>query len=107
MIKKSCPWCFEKTTLNQLGRRPVQKNDKWYQFSKSVQVCPYCAGPVKLGGNAIWFMALTAPIFLSVLIELLTGFNVLDRLGASEIGWVLFLFGCAATLYFSIFTKVE
>lgn len=107
MLKKTCPWCDEKATINQLGRRPIQKSPKWYQFSRSVQVCPYCAGAIKLGGKAFWFLVLALPSFLSFLMEIFVGFDLLDNLGATGIGWVLFLIGCVGTYFFSIFIKVE
>ena len=107
MLKKTCPWCGEKATFNQLGFRPVQKTPKWYQFSRNVKVCPYCAGAIKLGGKAIWFMVLALPLFLSFLIESFMGFDVMENLGATDISWLLFSIGCIGTYYFSVFTKVE
>lgn len=107
MLKKTCPWCGENSTFNQLGRRPVHKEPKWYQFSRSVRVCPYCAGAVKLGGKAIWFMILALPLFLSLLIDIFTGIDVLGELGATNIGSVLFLVGCICTYLFGVFKKDE
>lgn len=107
MFEKKCPWCDETPTFNQLGRRPVQKRPKWYQFSRTVNVCPYCAGAVKLGGNAIWFMILVIPTFLSYLTEIFIGFDLLGYLGATDAGLILLLLGCTATFIFSVFKKVE
>ncbi len=107
MLKKTCPWCLERATLNQLGRRPVQKNYKWYQFSRTLQVCPYCAGAVKLGGKAIWFMLLALPVVLSIVVEMFSGINLLESLGLAGIGWGLFWAGCLGAFYFSVFIKVE
>ena len=107
MLKKICPWCGEKTTLNQLGRRPVKKKPQWYEFSRSVRVCPYCAGAVKPGGKSMWFVVLALPAFMSFMIDSFTGFNVLKELDAETAGWVLFLLGCIGAYYFGIFEKVE
>lgn len=107
MLKKTCPWCGEKPTFNQLGRRPIHNDPKWYQFSRSVRVCPYCAGAVKLGGKAIWFMVLALPSSLSLLIEMFTGFDALGELGATNVGWMLFLVGCIGTYLFGVFQKEE
>lgn len=107
MLKKICPWCGEKPTFNQLGRRPVPKEPKWYQFSRSVRVCPYCAGAVKLGGKAIWFMLLAIPSFLSFLVDIFTGFDLLGELGATNIGGSLFLVGCISAYLFGVFKKEE
>ncbi|MAZ89977.1 MAG: hypothetical protein CL693_20260 [Cellvibrionaceae bacterium] len=107
MLEKICPWCSEPASVNQLGRRPLQKSLKWYQFSRNVQVCPYCAGPVKLGGKAAWFMVLALPAFLSFLTEAFIGFNFLEAMGTTTIGWALFAIDCAAAYYFAVFEKVE
>lgn len=107
MLEKTCPWCGETPTFNQLGRRPVQKKPKWYQFSRTVNVCPYCAGAVKLGGDAIWFMILAIPTFLSYLVEMFIGFDLLEYLGATSVGWVLLFLGGTAAFIFSVFKKVE
>ncbi len=107
VLKKQCPWCNKKALFNQLGSRPVQQESKWYQFSRSVKVCPHCAGAVKLGGKAVWFMLLVLPSVLSLVIESFTGYDVLKELNVVNVGWVLFSLGCVATYLFAIFEKVE
>lgn len=107
MFKKTCPWCNEKTTLNQLGHRPVQTKLKWYQFSRNLQVCPYCANPIKLDGKGLWFMLLALPFAVSLLIELLFGYDALASLGVKHIAMGLFVAGCLCTYYFSTFIKVD
>lgn len=107
MLKKTCPWCGEKPTFNQLGFRPVLAKPKWYQFSRTVRVCPYCAGAVKLGGNSTWFMLLALPSLVSFLIYVFTGYDALDELGATNIGWALLFAGCLGTYLFGVFQKEE
>ena len=107
MLKKICPWCGNKATLSQLGRRPVKQKPKWFQFSKSVQVCPYCAGAVKPGGKALWFLVLALPTFLSVLGELFIGIDFLGELQVKNIGWVLLFIGFCGVYVFAKMEKVE
>ena len=107
MLEKKCPWCSKRTTLRQLGRRPVKQKPKWFQFSKSVQVCPYCAGAVKAGGKARWFFVLALPSFLSVMGELFIGFDLLGELNATSIGWALLLIGFCGVYVFVELQKVE
>lgn len=107
MLKKVCPWCGKKTTLSQLGRRPVKQKPRWYQFSRTVQVCPHCAGALKLGGKALWSLVFVLSAFLSVIGELLTGYNFLELLGAQTIGWLLLLIGFAGVFIFSSLEKIE
>lgn len=107
MLKKICPWCGEKTTFNQLGYRSAQKNSKWYQFSRNVRVCPYCAGAVKPGGKAIWFLVFVLPSFISIIVDLFTGFDFLARFNFTAISWVLVMIGFGGLYVFGVLEKVE
>lgn len=107
MLKKKCPWCGEKTVLNHLGRRPLGEKPNWYQFSRSVQVCPYCAGAVKLSGKAMWFLLLLLPSFLSLIGLLLTGYDFLEQYNATTFGWLMFIGGFAGIYVFGRLEKVE
>lgn len=75
MIKKTCPWCAEKTSINHLGLRPQNKQLKWYQVSRNVKTCPYCAGAVSIGGKGMKFLVLLIPLFVVQLLEIFTSFK--------------------------------
>ncbi|MFD2165986.1 hypothetical protein ACFSJY_06865 [Thalassotalea euphylliae] len=107
MLKKKCPWCGEKAALSQLGRRPIKQKPNWYQFSRSVQVCPYCAGAVKLSGKAMWFLILLLPSFLSLIGLLITGYDFLEENKADTLGWVMCVFGFTGVYIFGTLEKAE
>jgi len=104
VFKKECPWCLEKVSFKQLGSRPVEQKPKWYQFSISVQVCPYCAGAVKVGGKGLWFLILAVPSFLSIIIELVFKYNFMAEFNLSSISWTLLALGFGGAY---LFTKLE
>ncbi len=106
-MRKQCPWCSEAIGLNQLGRRPALPKPKWFQFSRNVLVCPYCAGAVKLGGQSKWFLLLLLPSFISLLSELITGHALLDSENLRWVGWALFAAGFSGAYLFGQFEKVE
>ena len=58
MFAKLCPWCEERITWPaQLGQRPSSVPPKWYQFSRTTAVCPFCNNPVKLSAKGqAWFL---------------------------------------------------
>lgn len=107
MFSKVCPWCEAKITLHQLGQRPAKPLPKWYQFSRNVKVCPYCAGAVKLGGRGIWFAVLIAPLFMAILLELSFGIILPDVFYAHEILYSLCLLGFLGVYFAFVFEKVE
>ncbi len=53
MLRKECPWCHNPIAMRLLGQRPTKLKYAWYQFTKYVKVCPYCANPVKPGGSLL------------------------------------------------------
>lgn len=108
MLKKQCPWCDKKITVNGLGTRPIDKDLKWYQFSQNEKVCPYCAKPVTLGGKiAKLFLLLIVPLFILIFIELLTNSNVGSYDYLEEVSWSLSIVGIIGFLVFFRFEKVQ
>ncbi|HET6633092.1 MAG TPA: hypothetical protein VFG73_10350 [Rhodanobacteraceae bacterium] len=63
-----CPWCESAIGFPaRLGARPSSRPAKWYQFSRSIAVCPYCSKPVKANARSRAWILLTAPLlFLCV-----------------------------------------
>ena len=107
MLGKKCPWCNEKISISQLGSRPAKPLPKWYQFSRNIRVCPYCAGAVKPGGKGLWFLVLCAPLFISYAIEIFMGINPYVVKYMQESVWVLFLVGMLLTYWVGGFEKNE
>ncbi|MGX5174879.1 hypothetical protein ACUR5C_12730 [Aliikangiella sp. IMCC44653] len=106
MLAKPCPWCTQSIKVNQLGSRPIKSDYRWYQFSRVEKVCPYCAKPVKLAGSlATQFVGLIIPLFLTVLSELLFGFQPAKYGYLSETIWTLAGIGLLGFIWFSKFEK--
>jgi len=105
MIHKTCPWCENKMTLNQLGSRPKDQINKWYQFSRNIKVCPYCAEPVKLGGSAMKLVYLIIPIFGFTFLEVFFEISLANYWYIGEITWGLAVIGLIGVYIFSIFEK--
>ena len=60
-LEKTCPWCDKNTSFSRLGQRPSKRKPKWYQFTRNVAVCPYCAKPVKPSKRGQAWLLLVAP----------------------------------------------
>ncbi len=98
MLIKKCPWCENKISPYQLGKRLSAVKPKWYQFTVYLQVCPYCNNPVKLAGKGIYGLILVLPVFLALPLEAIIGksnFNANDfkyvSFGLGTIGILIFL----------------
>ncbi len=78
MFKKSCPWCDKRIYLYQLGSRPSTVRPKWFQFTRNIQVCPYCAKPVKLSGRGLYWILLLLPFFVGLFAQLIFGKELID-----------------------------
>ena len=69
-LEKTCPWCEKNTSFSRLGQRPSKRKPKWYQFTRTIAVCPYCAKPVKPGKQGQAWVLLVAPALFAPLVEL-------------------------------------
>ncbi|GAA5218591.1 hypothetical protein ACFSJ3_08565 [Corallincola platygyrae] len=107
IFHKTCPWCQNKSKVNQLGSRPALPKPKWYQFSRQVKVCPYCAGAVTFGGKGLWFVVLIMPLFFIVLLELFLGLELQALPYVRSITWGLAALGFLLTYLFFELVKVE
>lgn len=67
-----CPWCEKSIDFPaQLGARPTKDSPKWYRLSlsgsyKTVNVCPYCNGAVKITAKGQLWMLLLLPSSLVI-----------------------------------------
>lgn len=88
MIRKPCPWCDKPIKLSQLGTRPVEAQLRWYQFSQTERVCPFCAKPVAVAGKSVAVaVGFILPLFIFIFLEL---FGVTDGklpAGVAELVW--------------------
>lgn len=108
MTLKKCPWCSNSISMNLLGKRPAKIYYKWYQFSSSVKVCPYCANPVKPSGSiAKKFVYLIAPIFALLIVEMFFNTVIANYWYIKNISWVLAGIGFLGFYWFYEFEKVE
>lgn len=81
MFKKSCPWCAERIYLSQLGYKPSAVKPKWFELTRNIQVCPYCAKSVRLSGRGLYWLLLLLPFFIGLFAQLILGKEVLNLSG--------------------------
>ena len=92
-LEKTCPWCEKNTSFSRLGQRPSKRKPKWYQFTRNIAVCPYCAKPVKPGKQGQAWVLLVAPALFAPLVELL--FNQPVRAPLLSTPWFFILLALA------------
>ncbi len=63
MLKKSCPWCEERISFWQLGRRR-KKTITFLTVRNDLLICPYCANPVKPAGKSLYLLLMLLPFFV-------------------------------------------
>ena len=98
MLRKECPWCHNPIAMRLLGQRPTKLKFVWYQFTKYVKVCPYCANPVKPGGKpAKQCLFLLLPLFFLFVLDVFFNLVVPSYWYLGEISWTL---ACIAVLVF-------
>jgi len=107
VFSKECPWCGKKITFSQLGQRPSSIVPRWYQFSRSVKVCPYCSGAVKVGGRGLWCLFLVAPMFIAYVIEIFFGVDPFIVKFMREFFWGMLAVGVFGAYWLSTFEKSE
>ena len=105
MFKKLCPWCDKKLYLSQLGNKPSSIKPRWFQFTRNIQVCPYCANSVKLSGRGLYWLLLLLPFFIGLFSQLILGKEIINLSGYK---YLLILFGVSGmAIAFSTATLVK
>ena len=105
MFKKSCPWCDKKIYLSQLGNRPSAVKPKWFQFTRNIQVCPYCANPVKLSGHGLYWLLLLLPFFVGLFSHLIFGNKLINLLGYKYLLLLIGLLGIVLAFLKTVLAK--
>lgn len=95
MFKKLCPWCAKRIYLSQLGNKQSSVKPKWFQFTRNIQVCPYCANSVKLSGRGLYWFLLLLPFFIGLFAQLILGKEVIDLSGYKYRLMLIGVFGVA------------
>jgi hypothetical protein len=93
MFKKSCPWCSKRIYLSQLGNKPSTVKPKWFHITRNIQVCPYCAGSVKLSCRGLYWLFLLLPFFIGLFAQLILGKEALNLSGYKYILMLIGIFG--------------
>ena len=85
MLDKPCPWCGEKISGVNFGKTPHlelrlrKEKPKWYQFTKSVLICPHCKKCVKTKhDNDRYSALLVAPFFILIFIQIFTQSEIIN-----------------------------
>lgn len=107
MFKKSCPWCNQSISVRQLGRRPYKTKPKWYGITREQQVCPYCAGAVKLAGKSLRFVGLAAPLLVVNFLQIFMGKDVINANTYNPYLLILAIIGILIAFFLSRFDKDE
>lgn len=98
MLKKSCPWCAQKIYLSQLGNKPATVKPKWFQLTRNIQVCPYCAKSVKLSGKGLYWFLLLLPYFIALFAQLILGNDTLNLSVYINVLMLIGVFGVVAAI---------
>jgi hypothetical protein len=62
LLSDKCPWCEVDLSAGESGTRLAKNAPKWYRFTLSrqstqyVQICPYCARPLKRELRKAWLL---------------------------------------------------
>ena len=105
MFKKSCPWCSKKLYLSQLGNRPPLVKPKWFQFTRNIQVCPYCANSVKLSGRSLYWLLLLLPFFIGLFAQMILGEEAIDPSAFKYLLMLVGVFGMVAAFQGAVLAK--
>lgn len=105
MLSSECPWCSNKVSTYQLGSRARKIKPKWFQFTRHVQVCPYCNNPIKIDQKSIRWILLVLPLFFIMLARIFLGSDSLPRSPYSEVGYGLAAIGLLVSLFTLKFSK--
>ena len=105
MFKKSCPWCGQRMYLSQLGNKPSVIKPKWYQLTRNIQVCPYCAKPVKLSGRGLYWLLLLLPFFVGLFAQLTLGNAVFNLSGYKYLLMLIGVFGVVFAIASAVLAK--
>lgn len=62
-----CPWCDHELGFPaRLGERRSANKPRWYQLTRTVSTCPYCAQPVRPAPSAQRWLLLEFPLILAL-----------------------------------------
>jgi hypothetical protein len=90
--------------VGQLGARPASSPVKWYQFSRSVAVCPHCSAPVRHSKKGQAWLLFAFPFLLALVIEAATiPLSYVSR----ETYWTLFGLAILGSILFRLTTRLE
>src|SRR5262245_25960378 len=96
-----CPWCAK--VIVQLGARPASLPAKWYQFSRTVAVCPHCSSPVKHARKGEAWLLLVFPLLFGLVIDAATiPVSYISR----DVYWLLVLLAIAGGVLFRLTTRL-
>lgn len=88
----------------QLGARPALSSAKWYQFSRTVAVCPHCNAPVKHSKKGQAWLLLALPLLVALVIEAAT---IPTSYISGEIYLVLIVLAVLGAVLFRLTTRLE
>jgi len=91
--------------LSQLGNKPSATKPKWYQITRNIQVCPYCAKSVKLSGRGLYWLLLLLPFFIGVFAQLTLGKEILNLSGYKYILMLIGVFGVVVAISSAVLGK--